>query len=755
MPPPTHRPRSVLACAAAAVTVLLAAVGAVPALAITSSGGAGRPGEAVAVELVNERPQQGPWLVRAPAGTTFAATPSVQGGGSSRSSCVVVDTTETRCVRQGRWPAGSRLRARLAIAHTAPAGGVTAISTVGEETAGYTITVLPPPPPTLRVPATTRDRTPTLSGTREVLPGSGGPGHSVTVTDADGRRLCAVPAGNEAAWSCTSQELPLGESVLVARQTSPGGSTSPASDPSVVRVVADVGLDHPVDGSSTFARAITVSGTADPGSEVRVTLSGRRTVASVSDRGRFTVDFDDLLPGRHRVTAEQRPPGGPPSRASIDVLVRELDPPTVSDPPAGSRTQEQRPLLRGRGEPTARVEVDLAGQRHTVQVDRSGRWSLRPAHELPLGTHQLLVHQTVDGVDSTATRSPFTVVPPPPQQPAPRPAPSPPAEQPGGPVPEPTPERGPVPEPSEPEVTDPQRDPGQGQPPTPAPGPVPEPSEPEATDPQRDPGQGQPPTPAPGPVPEPSELDAAEPEGEPGGRRPPTPQRGPVPEPSGPEAAEPQSEPGGGQPTRTGEDSADRERPGKDEGPTTSPSPDGTPPPGGGAWSTTRLMPVSLTTASVDVVPGTASRMSGRIGPNPSDETVTVTVDGHLTGGVRYRGVSLLEGGGRCSVDGDHFQCRVELGPAEEATLAIAFLADAAARSDHAVQRLHVSGDGNGAGDGPGAVNAVTSVLDLTGGAPTDTETLARKVSEFPGSFVVVLALFLFALAATLAERGR
>ncbi|RCK69885.1 hypothetical protein DT076_07570 [Desertihabitans brevis] len=690
------------------MTVLLTAVGAVPALAITSSGGEGRPGEVVAVELATERPQQGPWLVRAPAGTIFAATPSVQGGGPG-SSCVVVDATEARCVRQGRWPAGSRLRARLAIADTAPAGSVSATSTVGEETAGYTVTVLPPPPPRLSAPATTRDRTPTLRGTREALPSSGGPGHSVTVTDADGRRLCQVPAGNEAAWSCTPRELPLGETVLVARQTSPGGSTSAASEPSVVRVVGEVRLDHPVDGSSTFARDVTVSGTADPGSEVRVALSGRRATAPVSDRGRFTVDFDDVSPGRHRVTAEQRLPGVPPSRASTDVLVRELAPPTVSDPPAGSRTQEQRPLLRGRGEPAARVAVDLAGRRHTAQVDRSGRWSLRPVDELPLGTHELLVHQTVDGVDSTASRSSFTVVPPPPQQPAPGAAPSSPAEQPGDPVPGPTPERGPAPGPSEPDAAEPQGDPDQEQPPTPAPGPAPGPPEPDATEP-----------------------DATE-----------------------PDAAVPQPEPGREQPTGTGEGSGDVERPGEDDGPTRRHPPEATQTPGGGAWSSTRLMPVSLTAGSVDVVPGTAAQMSGRIGPNPSDEIVTVTVDGHVTGGVRYREVTVLAGGGRCTVAEDRFQCQVELGPAEETTFAITFLADAAAHSDQGVHRLHVRGDGRGAGDGPGTVNAVTSVLDLTADAPTDTEVLAREVSEFPGSVVVVLALFLFALAATLAERGR
>ncbi|MVA74554.1 hypothetical protein GC722_00670 [Auraticoccus sp. F435] len=605
MPAPVPRRRSVVACLVAAAAVLLPAAGSGPAAAITTTAGQGRPGEVVAVELVTERDQgRATWVVQAPPGTSFTRAPRTdEGPGASGSSCPLVSATEARCEPRTGWPAGTRLRAELTIAATAPAGTTTGTSSVGDESSGWSLTVLPPPAPTLTAPAVTRDRTPELRGTRDVVPGPERLGHAVTVSDDQGRLVCSVPAAAETSWRCTPDELPVGESVLLARQTSPGGSTSPASTPQVVRVVAPVTVDRPLDGATVSSGDVAVTGTADPGSPVRVRVGEERRTVPTDERGRFATVLTDLRPGRHRITAQQQVAGAATSSDTVTVVVPA--PPAV--PPAPRPQPTERP-------------------------------------------------------DPTPSR----------------PAGDPEAAEPAGPA------------------AAPPTAPGGRQPSAP---PVPAGSAPDRTDEDED-GEDE---------------DSRGEDGEHEGRG----------------ASGQDQDRGAGRSVTGGRGAA---------------------PGGGGPWTPERLVPVSLSAASLELVPGAGSRLTGRVGPNPSDEAVTVTVEGLLGRGVRYRAVTLAEEGG-CSVTATRFRCRAELAPQQGATLTVHLLADAASPSPRAVHRLLVSGEG--AATGPGAVNAVTSVLDLTSDTPSDTDTLSTQVSDVPGPLVVVLALFLFALAATVAERGR
>ena len=162
-----------------------------------------------------------------------------------------------------------------------------------------------------------------------------------------------------------------------------------------------------------------------------------------------------------------------------------------------------------------------------------------------------------------------------------------------------------------------------------------------------------------------------------------------------------------------------------------------------------RALPLSLRLAAAELTPGTVSTMRGTIGPNTTDEPVSVTVAGSTVKGVTYRSAELGPAGD-CTVSGQSFQCAADLAPEAEAELQVRLYIDPLNAPSTVRQQITLGSDL------PGQRNAMTTTAAVK--APPDAaaaELLRLDMSSFPGAFVPLLGMLLFAVAAVAADRRR
>ncbi|MDQ4053279.1 MAG: hypothetical protein M3237_11360 [Actinomycetota bacterium] len=135
--------------------------------------------------------------------------------------------------------------------------------------------------------------------------------------------------------------------------------------------------------------------------------------------------------------------------------------------------------------------------------------------------------------------------------------------------------------------------------------------------------------------------------------------------------------------------------------------------------------------------------MTGSIGPNSLRRPVGLTLKGSLSRGLLYRDVQVAPGGD-CVVRTRAFSCSLVLSRGRSAELRIILFPDRLTAPATGEQRLSLA---SSSGEG----NEATSTLDVdrdtpVGGADTG------SLSPAP-QFVILLALFMFALAAGATER--
>ncbi len=166
-----------------------------------------------------------------------------------------------------------------------------------------------------------------------------------------------------------------------------------------------------------------------------------------------------------------------------------------------------------------------------------------------------------------------------------------------------------------------------------------------------------------------------------------------------------------------------------------------------------RIRPIALDlrfpAARLD--PGTVSAMRGSIGPNTGPLPSLLTFTGTVSKGTSYRSI-IIDPGGDCAVHTTAFSCTVTLEPGASATVEIRLHADPLNAPATVRQQLMLDSDD------PRQSNAVTTSIDLARG--NESQALAAAItrldmSSFPGAFLPLLALLIYALAAGVAESER
>ncbi len=230
-------------------------------------------------------------------------------------------------------------------------------------------------------------------------------GSSVTVT-VNGTAYDAT-ISFDGTWSVVlpAAEIPEGETSLDVLATSidGAGNVVTATDTIAIDTTTNVAvMTSGVEGDGVVNAAersdgVTLTGSAEPGSTVMVTLGTVTHQATVAANGNWTADFAAAeIPAGERsltVTATSTDPAGNTATANgsidIDTLVRNFaitSTPGGADAVINAEEAAQGLVLTGTTEPGGSVSITLNG--HTVQatVDAGGNWtaSFDPAY-LPSG----------------------------------------------------------------------------------------------------------------------------------------------------------------------------------------------------------------------------------------------------------------------------------------------------------------------------------------------------------------------------------
>ena len=261
----------------------------------------------------------------------------------------------------------------------------------------------------------TNDTTPTISGTGE-------PGATIDLT-IDGTVVpgAATVAGN-GSWSYTPA-TPLGQGAhSVSAIQSVDGNDSPASN--VVNFSIDSTppgvpvVQTPADGSTITDSTPAITGTADPGSQVRVSIDGTlagTTTAGPGGTWTFTVP-DPLDDGVHTVNAIARDDAGNDSAVSntnsftLDATAPAA--PVVSNPANNAVLNASPASITGTAEPNSTVAVSIDGvPAGTVTATAGGTWTLPVATPLPEGNHTVNATATdaAGNTSPTSATNTFTI----------------------------------------------------------------------------------------------------------------------------------------------------------------------------------------------------------------------------------------------------------------------------------------------------------------------------------------------------------
>ena len=217
---------------------------------------------------------------------------------------------------------------------------------------------------------------------RPELSGTGEPGASITVTRG-AQVVCTAVVAGDGSWRCTPDfALPDGELTLAVTQRDAAGNSSPAVERtfSIDTVTPAMPLIvTPAAGANLREATPLLSGTAEPGSTVRVSVDGWLLCTTTADeQGAYScVPAAPLADGPHtQEVVSIDATGNESTRVTSNFTVDTAAPgaPVISGPKGLTPTNS--PRVQGSAEPGSTVTVTLDGQPLCVTTaDANGLWS--------------------------------------------------------------------------------------------------------------------------------------------------------------------------------------------------------------------------------------------------------------------------------------------------------------------------------------------------------------------------------------------
>jgi len=351
--------------------------------------------------------------------TTADATPSITGTAEAGASVTVtIDGSAAGTVTAdgaGTWTFTTGTLAEGSHTVFATATDVAGNVSSGSATVSFTVDSTVPTAPVLTSPADgerVNSFTPTMIGTVES-------GAEVLIY-IDGGFLTSVPgfATNGGDWGIGLPALGEGAHTIytIARDTAGNMSPPSATTGFVIDTIAPAApvLTLPANGSITSVATPTVSGTAEIGASVVVTIDGSVAGTVMADgSGNWVFTPSALADGSHTVRARATDAAGNVSSdsATVSFTVDATAPaaPVVTFPVNGTTLTNRTPLITGTAEPGTTVVVTVGGGTRTVTADGSGNWSSTP-NVLTDGTHIVLATSTDSAGNASPASAPVTFV---------------------------------------------------------------------------------------------------------------------------------------------------------------------------------------------------------------------------------------------------------------------------------------------------------------------------------------------------------
>ncbi|KVT15001.1 hypothetical protein WT24_07095 [Burkholderia sp. MSMB1078WGS] len=390
-----------------------------------------------------------------PGGTTNDATPVINGTGEPESTVEVIIDGEpvgTTVVNEdGTWTFEP---------DTPLADGEHQIEVVAQDDAGNRSE---PSEPVVVVVDTTAPSKPTIDGITDntgdellpvgpggttndatpVLDGKGEPGATIEVI-VDGEPVGTTVVNEDGTWTF-EPETPLadGEHQIEVVAQDDAGNRSEPSDPVVVVVDTTAPskptIDHITDntgdellpvgpGGTTNDATPVINGTGEPESTVEVIIDGEPVGTTVvNEDGTWTFEPDTpLAEGEHQIevvveddAGNRSEPSDPvvvvvdttaPSKPTIDHITDNAGD-TLVPIASGGTTNDATPVLDGKGEPGATIEVIVDGEPvGTTVVNEDGTWTFEPETPLADGEHQIEVVAQDDAGNRSEPSEPVVVV---------------------------------------------------------------------------------------------------------------------------------------------------------------------------------------------------------------------------------------------------------------------------------------------------------------------------------------------------------
>lgn len=214
------------------------------------------------------------------------------------------------------------------------------------------------------------DDTPTISGT-------GVPNSDVTIVIDAGtadEQTATVTADADGNWSYDADTLDEGEHTVDVSS----GSQSDSATFTVDLTPPGVTIDQPADGSAINTGAYTVSGTADPGAAVVLTLAdGSQVTVTADANGDWTyTPEDELEDGTYTVDATAVDDAGNETTATVEFEVDTTAPEVIIESPEEGDEVDGTTTISGTSEPGATIEIFVDGElAGTTTADDNGDWS--------------------------------------------------------------------------------------------------------------------------------------------------------------------------------------------------------------------------------------------------------------------------------------------------------------------------------------------------------------------------------------------
>ncbi|MBZ4408562.1 hypothetical protein K8640_10085 [Myxococcus sp. XM-1-1-1] len=325
------------------------------------------------------------------AGTGFSGTAEA---GSTVTVTVGAQTWTATAAVGGAWsvpvqtdiPAGSRV---ASVTATDAAGNVSAARTVN-----FTVNKTPASAPTITTPTTATPVGPvglTISGTATAT-------NRVTV-NLDGNLVDTVTAAANGLWSVTvSSTLSEGQHTVTALSTDGIGNTSSttsrtftvdATAPAVPVVTT------PAPGTRVGRSGISFSGTAEVGSQVRVTVGSASWTATAAANGAWSVPAQTTIAdGSHTASITATDTAGNVSEATTVNFIIDTTPPgvpVVTTPAEGAVVGTAGTGFSGTADANSTVSVTVGAQTWTATTSAGGTWSVPVKTNIPEGAQSASV----------------------------------------------------------------------------------------------------------------------------------------------------------------------------------------------------------------------------------------------------------------------------------------------------------------------------------------------------------------------------